>query len=65
VLRLDHLSVLIASVGIAVVGQLYIAILIAGVLGKPRQLAAVRKAAVRRASARSRQGIKRVSRGRR
>jgi len=65
VLRLDHLSVLIASVGIAVVGQLYIAILIAGVLGKPRQLTAVRKAAVRRSSAGRRQAIKRVSRSRR
>jgi hypothetical protein len=65
VLRLDHLSVLIASVGIAVVGQLYIAILIAGVLGKPRQLTAVRKAAVRRSSAGRRQAIQRVSRSRR
>jgi voltage-gated potassium channel len=65
VLRLDHLSVLIASVAIVVVGQLYIAILIAGVLGKPRQLAAVRKAAVRRSTASRRQGIKRVSRSRR
>jgi len=34
-----------ASVGITIVGQLYVAILIAGVLGKPRQIAAVRKAA--------------------
>lgn len=34
-----------ASVGITIVGQLYVAILIAGVLGKPRQMAAVRKAA--------------------
>lgn len=34
-----------ASVGITIVGQLYVAILIAGVLGKPRQLTAVRKAA--------------------
>ena len=62
VLRLEHLSVLIASVGIAVVGQLYIAILIAGVLGKPRQLAAVRKAAVRRSAASHSQGIRRVRR---
>jgi hypothetical protein len=52
-------------VGIAVVGQLYIAILIAGVLGKPRQLTAVRKAAVRRSSAGRRQAIKRVNRSRR
>ena len=37
-----------ASVGITIIGQLYVAILIAGVLGKPRQLAAVRKAAHRR-----------------
>ena len=36
-----------ASVGITIIGQLYVAILIAGVLGKPRQLAAVRKAAHR------------------
>jgi hypothetical protein len=64
-LRLEHLSVLTASVGIAVMGQLYIAILIAGVLGKPRQLAAVRKAAVRRSSASHRQDIKRVRRSRR
>ena len=34
-----------ASVGITVVGQLYVAILIAGVLGKPRHIADVRKAA--------------------
>jgi len=34
-----------ASTGITIVGQLYVAILIAGVLGKPRQLAAIRKAA--------------------
>ena len=47
-LREDHLTVLTASVAITVVGQLYLAILIAGVLGKPRQLAAVRKAAQRR-----------------
>lgn len=37
-----------ASVGITIVGQLYVAILIAGVLGKPRQPTAVRKAAHRR-----------------
>ena len=47
-LREDHLSTLTASVAITVIGQLYLAILIASVLGKPRQLAAVRKAAQRR-----------------
>ena len=47
-LREDHLTVLSASVAITVIGQLYLAILIASVLGKPRQLAAVRKAAQRR-----------------
>ena len=47
-LRADHLTALTASVAITVVGQLYLAILIAGVLGKPHQLAAVRKAAHRR-----------------
>ena len=36
VLRLDHLSVQIAATAITVVGQLYLAIMIAGVLGKPR-----------------------------
>ena len=42
-----------ASVGITIVGQLYVAILIAGVLGKPRQIATVRKAShqARRGSA--------------
>jgi hypothetical protein len=44
----DSLTSLSASVAITIVGQLYVAILIAGVLGKPRQLAAVRKAAHRR-----------------
>jgi hypothetical protein len=48
VLKLDHLAVQTAAVAIAVVGQLYIAILIAGVLGKPRQLAVLRKAQLRR-----------------
>jgi hypothetical protein len=41
----NNLSSVSASVGITIVGQLYVAILIAGVLGKPRQIAAVRKAA--------------------
>lgn len=48
VIKLDHLSGLTAAVAIASVGQLYIAILIAGVLGKPRQLATVRRARARR-----------------
>ena len=43
VLRMDHLTAVTAGVAIAAVGQLYIAILIAGVLGKPRQLSAARK----------------------
>lgn len=47
-LKPESLTSLSASVGITVVGQLYVAILIAGVLGKPRQLASVRKAAHRR-----------------
>lgn len=64
VLRLEHLSVLTASVAIAAVGQLYIAILIAGVLGKPRQLAALRKASGRRSTS-SNQPISRVRRPRR
>jgi hypothetical protein len=38
VLRNDNLTSLTASVAITIVGQLYIAILIAGVLGKPRVL---------------------------
>ncbi len=41
----NNLTSVSASVGITIVGQLYVAILIAGVLGKPRQIAAVRKAA--------------------
>ena len=49
-LRLDHLAVLTAAMAIAVVGQLYIANLIAGVLSKPRQLAVLRKANLRRSS---------------
>ena len=48
VLRMDHLTAVTAAVAIAAVGQLYIAILIAGVLGKPRQMAAARKALGRR-----------------
>ena len=38
VLRNGNLTSLTASVGITIVGQLYVAILIAGVLGKPRTL---------------------------
>jgi hypothetical protein len=38
VLKSDSLTSLTASVGITIVGQLYVAILIAGVLGKPRVL---------------------------
>ena len=45
VLRGQNLTSVSASVAITIVGQLYVAILIAGVLGKPRQLSAVRKAA--------------------
>jgi len=45
VLNEKSLTSVSASVGITVVGQLYVAILIAGVLGKPRHIAAVRKAA--------------------
>lgn len=62
-LRLDHLSVLTVSVAIAIMGQLYIAILIAAVLGKPRQMAAFRKATGRRPS--SRQPIRRLRRAKR
>jgi hypothetical protein len=53
VLNQDSLTSVSASVGITIVGQLYVAILIAGVLGKPRQIAIVRKAAhqARRGSA--------------
>ncbi len=39
VLTTGSLTSLTASVGITIVGQLYVAILIAGVLGKPRELA--------------------------
>ena len=45
VLNDESLTSVSASVGITIVGQLYVAILIAGVLGKPRQIAIVRKAA--------------------
>jgi len=48
VLRMDHLTAVTAGVAIAAVGQLYVAILIASVLGKPRQLAAARKALTHR-----------------
>ncbi|MBM5800810.1 MAG: hypothetical protein FJ077_08240 [Cyanobacteria bacterium K_DeepCast_35m_m2_023] len=44
-LKLDHLSALIPATAITVVGQLYIAILIGGVLSKPRQLSAARQTA--------------------
>ncbi len=44
-LNAKSLTSVSASTGITIVGQLYVAILIAGVLGKPRQIAAVRKAA--------------------
>ncbi len=53
VLNGESLTSVSASVGITIVGQLYVAILIAGVLGKPRQIATVRKAShqARRGSA--------------
>ena len=52
-----------ASVGITIVGQLYVAILIAGVLGKPRQIAAVRKVAhPRRQSQTSSPRLRRIRR---
>lgn len=44
-LKTDSLTTLTAGVAITIVGQLYVAILIAGVLGKPRQQAADRRAA--------------------
>lgn len=47
-LNSNSLTSISASVAITIVGQLYVAILIAGVLGKPRHLSAVRKAAHRR-----------------
>jgi hypothetical protein len=52
VLRLDHLTALTTAVAIGAVGQLYVTILIAGALGKPRQLATLRKAAARRSTPR-------------
>ena len=45
VLKTGSLTSLTASVAITIVGQLYVAILIAGVLGKPRQQAAARRSA--------------------
>ena len=62
-LRQDHLTTLTASVAITVIGQLYLAILIAGVLGKPRQLAAIRKAAQRRKPSSTAPGRLRRTRG--
>lgn len=47
VLNNESLTCVSASAGITIVGQLYVAILIAGVLGKPRHIASVRKAAHR------------------
>lgn len=47
-LKTDSLTSLTAGVAITIVGQLYVAILIAGILGKPRQQAADRRAAHRR-----------------
>lgn len=44
-LKTDSLTSLTAGVAITIVGQLYVAILIAGILGKPRQQAADRRAA--------------------
>lgn len=55
VLKTDSLTTLTAGVAITIVGQLYVAILIAGILGKPRQQAADRRAAhlLRRTASRS------------
>lgn len=64
VLNLDHLVVQTTGVTIAMVGQLYIAILIAGVLGKPRQLAVLRKANQRRSSTTRSQVSRRPQRSR-
>lgn len=44
VLASGSLTSLTANVGITIVGQLYVAILIAGVLGKPRKQAAAPEA---------------------
>lgn len=54
-LKTDSLTSLTAGVAITIVGQLYVAILIAGILGKPRQQAADRRAAhlQRRSASRS------------
>jgi len=63
VLLLDRFTALTAAVSIAVVGQLYLAIMIAGVLGKPRQLAELDQArARRRASCPTAPPIRRVRR---
>ena len=64
VLKLDHVAVQTAAVAIAAVGQLYIAILIAGVLGKPRQLAELRKAQLRRSPSAVTRSPRRVQRRR-
>jgi hypothetical protein len=48
VLKLDHMTALIAAAAIAAIGQLYIAILIGGVLSKPHQLSAARQTARRK-----------------
>lgn len=64
VLKLDHVAVQTAAVAIAMVGQLYIAILIAGVLGKPRQLAELRKAQLRRSPSAEARSPRRVQRRR-
>ena len=54
-LKTDSLTSLTAGVAITIVGQLYVAILIAGILGKPRQQTADRRAAhlQRRSASRS------------
>jgi hypothetical protein len=45
VLNTSHVAGQVVTTVITVVGQLYVAILIAGILGKPRQQAADRRAA--------------------
>jgi hypothetical protein len=50
-LKTDSLTSLTAGVAITIVGQLYVAILIAGILGKPRQTADRRAAHLRRTMA--------------
>ncbi len=63
VLNEQSLTSVSASAGITIVGQLYVAILIAGVLGKPRQIGAVRKAAhPKRPSSASYTKIRRIRR---